>query len=126
MISLNGVELDNDLIWEGEFNSQVISQNIQRTIAGTLILQALPQEKGRIINLTATETGSNFSGSFTRTQIQAFKVLEKLGSVVTFIYEDQTMNVVVQAGGVQVTPLISRPNQKSSDLYTGTITLIEV
>lgn len=126
MISLNGVTLDNDLIWDGEYDSAVISQNLQRTILGVLVVQNLPQVSGRIITLTASGTGTNFSGSFTREQIEGFKLLEQAGSVVTLIYEDQTLSVVIQAGGIQVRPLIPRPNQASTDLYIGTVTLIEV
>lgn len=126
MISLNGVTLDDDLIWEGEYDSPVIAQNLQRTILGVLVVQNLPQVKGRIINLTATGSGNTFSGSFTRSQIEGFKILEQTGTVVEFIYETQTLNVIIQAGGIQVRPLLPRPNQASTDLYIGTITLIEV
>ena len=126
MISLNGVILDNDLIWDGEYDSPVIAQNLQRTILGVLVVQTLPQTKGRIINLTATGSGTNYTGSFTRSQIEGFKLLEQAGTSVSFVYESQTMNVIIQAGGVQVRPLIARPNQVSTDLYIGTVTLIEV
>jgi hypothetical protein len=126
MISLNGVTLDDDLVWEGEFDSAVISQNIQRTILGTLIVQSLPQVKGRIINLVASGSGNSFSGSFTRTQVEGFKSLEQSGSTVAFTYESQVFSVIVQAGGVKVSPLIPRPDQSNTDLYIGTLTLIEV
>jgi hypothetical protein len=126
MISLNGVTLDDDLIWDGEFDSPYIAQNLQRTILGILVVQNLPQVKGRIITLTASASGNEYTGHFTRSQIEGIKVLEQTGTVVEFIYESQTMNVIIQAGGVQVRPLIPRPNQASTDLYIGTVTLIEV
>ena len=126
MISLNGVTLSDDLIWENEFDSPVISQNTQRTILGNLIIQSLPINKGRTINLTAVTEGDVYFGYFTRLQIINFKSLEQLGLTVVFHYEGTDYDVRVQAGGVQVTPLIPRPNQDVTDLYSGVLTLIEV
>jgi hypothetical protein len=127
MISLNGVTLHNELLWEGEFDDPLISQNIQRTIKGSLIVQNLSvAEEGRIINLTARLSGSSVFGYFTKTQVKGFKLLEKTGATVVFIYESTQLNVIVKAGGVNMRPLIPRPNQQDTDLYTGVLTLIEI
>lgn len=126
MISLNGVTLSEDLIWENEFDSPAISQNTQRTILGNLVIQNLPLSKGRTINLVANSDGNSYEGFFTREQIIEFKVLEQSGADITFHYEGTDYNVKIQAGGVQVTPLIPRPNQAIGDLYSGTLILIEM
>lgn len=126
MISLNGVTLSDDLIWENEFDNPSISQNVQRTILGNLIVQQLPISNGRIINLTAVSSGNTYEGFFTRSQIIQFKELERLGTTIIFQYEGADYNVKIQAGGVQVAPLQPRPNQDGDDLYSGQLILIEV
>jgi len=126
MISLDGVTLDNDLLWVNEFDTPVISQNILRTILGNTVIQSMPLIKGRYISLVASNTGGTYSGSFTREQIIAFRELEKNTNSVVLVYETETFNVIVPSGGIQVTPLIPRPNQENKDLYTGTLTLIEI
>lgn len=126
MISLNGVTLSEDLLWSNEFDTPAISQNIQRTILGVQIIQNMPIVGGRVVNLVAVVNGSEYFGFFTRSQIQEFKLLEQSGSSVVFHYEGQEFNVVIQTGGVQVQPLLPRPNQDTADLYSGTLILIEV
>jgi len=126
MITLNGVTLSEDLLWENEFDNPTISQNIKRTLLGVQIVQNMPLVGGRVINLSAIASGSEYSGFFTRSQIQEFKNLEEAGMSVVFHYEGQEFNVVVQAEGVQVQSLIPRPNHDTTDLYSGTLILIEV
>ncbi len=126
MISLNGVTLSEDLIWANEFDNPVIAQNTQRTILGNLVIQQMPVVKGRIINLLAVASGDSYEGFFTKTEVIEFKSLEQQGVTMVFSYEGSVHNVKIQAGGVQVTPLIPRPNQAVGDLYSGTLILIEI
>lgn len=126
MITLNGVTLSEDLLWDGEFDNPVISQNVQRTLLGVQIIQNMPIVGGRIVSLVAISNGSEYQGFYTRSQIQEFKALEEAGTPIVFHYEGQEFNVVIQAGGIQVQPLIPRPNQDVADLYSGTLILIEV
>jgi len=126
MITLNGVTLSEDLIWENEFGHAEVTQTIQRTVLGNTVISSFPKQAGEIINLTAVSTGGTYFGSFTRTQIQAFKVLETNVTPVAFHYEGQDFTVIIQSGGVQVEPLLPRPNQEATDLYTGILTLVTV
>jgi len=126
MISLNGVTLSEDLIWENEFDNPAISQNIQRTLLGSLVIQSMPLVNGRSINLVAVSDGTSYFGFFTREQVIEFKRIEQSGSTVVFHYEGTNYNVKIRSSGVQVSPLIARPNQVDSDLYIGTLNLIEV
>lgn len=126
MISLNGVVLSDDLFWDDEFEFPLISQQQQRTILGINIICTAPLQGGRIITLKATRAGSDIQGYFTREQIQQFRVLESTGQQVQLIYESETINVIIKAGGVNVASHIERPNSVSSDEYSGTLALIEV
>jgi hypothetical protein len=126
MISLNGVTLSEDLLWENEFDNPGISQNTKRTLLGNLVIQNMPLSAGRVINLTAVSEGNSYSGFFTREQVIEFKRLEELGASMIFHYEGTDYNVTIMAGGVQVSPIQPRPNQDTTDLYSGVLILIEL
>lgn len=126
MIQLNGVQLNDSLIWEDEFDASTITQNEKRVILGNFVVQTMPLFKGNQITLTAVSSGSSFIGSFTREQIIEFKSLEQNKTVIPFVYESFTAQVIVKAQGVNMKPIFDRPNRNSADLYTGTLILIEV
>ena len=126
MITLNGVTLNDGLVWTNEFDYLASSQLIVYTLLGNAVIQTMPMNTRQEIKLVATSEGSSFIGSFTREQIQAFKLLEKEGNTVIFHYEGVDYNVVVKSGGVQMSPILSGTNQNTSDLYTGTLLLVEV
>jgi len=126
MITLNSVTLSEDLIWDNEFDHTEVTQTIQRTVLGTSVISSFPKQAGKLINLKAVSSGNEYFGFFTRSQIQAFKVLEVNVTSVVFHYEGQNFDVIVQSGGVQVRPLLPRPNQEVTDLYTGTLILVTV
>lgn len=127
MIQLNGVTLDDSLVWENEFDAPAISQNVLRTVMGNAIIQSeMLSEDGHEIVIKAVSSGDDFIGSFTREQIIGFKNLERAGSVVSFVYEEYSTNVVVKSGGVQMSPVFARDDRSNSNLFTGTLTLIKV
>lgn len=126
MISLDGVTLAEGLLWDNEFDNNAVSQNTSRTVAGSLVIQNMPLERGGIIRLTASGDGDSFTGYFTREQIVQFKVLERDGNTVVLSYEGTSYNVVIQAGGVRMTQLLPGVVTSSSDKYVGTLSLIEI
>lgn len=126
MIKLNGVELSPDLIWSNEFGDIAISQQQSVTVLGNKVINTLPIQGCREVTLSSVRSGSSMYGYYTRTQIQQIKELERSGTVVNFIYETQSFNVVVQAGSIDVAPLLAKANQGYDDYYTGSITLLEV
>ncbi len=126
MISLNGVELSQDLFWDNEFSEPLIMQQRQRVILGRSVMHTAPLVGGRVIILKAVRSSSMIQGYFTREQILGFRLLESTGQVVQLIYESETIQVSVKAGGVKVSPHIERPNPDSTDEYSGTLTLLEV
>lgn len=125
-ISLNGVTLDQDLIWDQDLNYAASAQNILYTVLGSTIIQTTPLSGGEEIYLTALRSGNQYTGHFTRSQIEAFKILEKNGTIVEFIYESTTVNTIVKSGGIDVAPLIQSSLISSSDKYTGVVTLIKI
>lgn len=125
-ILLNGVELSRDLRWANEFDNVDLEQTYQRTVGGRLIVSNFPKEDGAEIQLESVLSGDSLTGYFTRAQVKQFKVLEAAATPVDFNYHGQSFTVIVQAGGVQVSPILSRPDQEDTDLYTGTIILVTV
>ena len=125
-ITLNGVTLQQDLLWTNEFDQGTITQTQQRSVLGNLIVNNFGKVEGREIHLESVRSGESFSGYFTREQVQAFKVLESSAAQVVFEYEGQSFTVFVKADGVQVRPLLPRPNQVTTDYYTGTLVLVTV
>lgn len=123
-IILNGVYLDDDLIWSNEFDTVNLEQTIQRTVMGSIVISNFPTQNGREIILEATQSGSTFSGYFTRLQVKEFKILEESALPVVFEYNGDIFNVIIKAGGVQVSPWVSRPDHEDTDFYTGTLTLV--
>jgi len=125
-ILLNGVTLNEGLVWEGEFDYNALSQSVSYTILGNVVVQNMPSSTKKEMKLVASGDGNSFMGSFSREQILAFKVLEESGGSIVFSYEGTDYDVVVKSGGVQMTPILSGVNQSSSDLFSGTLILIEV
>lgn len=127
MITLNGVTLNDSLVWVDEFDAPTINHNQKRVIHGNLIVQTMPlPSKKPTITLIAKTSGSSFIGSFTREQIVGFKLLEQNKTVVAFVYDSFTAQVIIKAGSVSMKPIFARPSRSNSDLYTGTLTLVEV
>jgi hypothetical protein len=125
-ISLNSVTLDNDLFWEEEFSYPASAQNILRTVLGNSIIQTMPLVDGQDIILIARRSGNTYTGHFTRTQIEGFKILEASATPVEFVYDTEVHEVIVKSGGVQMEPLIPYTEKNATDKYTGTLTLVKV
>ena len=124
-ISLGGVTLHRSLIWDSPLASpnQVYSRRV--TLLGKVVLQHSPSPK-QLISLTTVSTTGGSIGIFTKDQLDQLRVFEEAMTTIIFIYESQTLNVVIQPGGINVEPLVSRPSPASTDYYTGAIQLIEV
>lgn len=126
-ISINGISLSDDLVWNNQFDYPSVAQSVMPLLGGGVDIRHTPEStKGREITLIASSSGSRYSGYFTHLQIKQLKAVEKTGSVVSFIYESTSLNVILKSNGINAKPLIPRPNIQDDDLYTGTITMIEV
>ena len=125
-ISIGAVTLSNDLCWLNEFSYAAVGQSVRRLIGGGLWVQSNSSLQRDEIILGSQTSSAGFSGFFTRSQITSLKAYEKAQSPVTFVYESTSLTVIIKANGIDVEPVIRRPNQGSDDWYTGTITMIEV
>lgn len=127
MISLGAITLSDELRLEGEFNDAVSSLTVNRAISGRLVIQKGNIIKGRQFVLSATRSGNQYSGSFTRLQVESLKDYAQNNTQITFVYGSQTHEVLIMPGSIQVVPLLDYGDEfQDTDLYTGTITLLEV
>lgn len=126
MISLNGVILSGDFLWINRYSEASSILSLRRTISGTAVIQQAQLTGGINITFGSVAIASGYSGWFTKTQIDAIKVLESSGEIVTFIYEDFQFKVIVMPESINVEPLIPRPNSDANDIFVGTVSLITV
>ena len=124
MISINGIELSNDLLLENEFDDGEASINVNHTLGGRAITDTMPMEGGRSFILIAAGEAASYTGFFTRSEVKQLQAVRKARQTVSFIYEDQTF--LVKIADMKVRPNVARPNMEDDDEYTGTITLVEI
>ena len=123
-ISLGGVSLHENLIWEN-YNSYPRNAFSRRvTIQGRVVIQHSAID-GREIILTTLATAGGTIGYFTKAQIDSIRDFENNMSVVSFTYESESINVIVQPGGINVDAIVPRPNHEVGDEFLGSIKLIE-
>lgn len=126
MISLNEVELSDDLLWLNRYDEPSAILSLRRAISGNPILQPASISLGKTITLGSVSVASGYSGWFTKLQIEAFKVLENTSTVINFVYESQQFQVMIVPGSINMEPLIPRPNSEDTDNFIGSISLITV
>jgi hypothetical protein len=124
MISIDGIELSDDLVWENEFDEATVAIAVNHTLGGRAVVDAMGLDGGREINIVAERSGESYTGSLLRSQVIALYATMSTAQTVTFIYETQSIQVKISS--IDVRPIVMRPNPSDDDEYTGTITLIEV
>lgn len=124
MISINGITLSDDLVWPNEFNESNSIVSKQYTLGGMPVFETLGLESGQIIELIARKNGNEFSGYFTRSQLQQLQDLKKSSQIVEFIYGSQSFQVIVTS--IDVFLVFERPDPLLDSEYTGTIILTKV
>ena len=125
--SLGAISFESvDLILHNEFAYNAVAQSARVKLNGAMVVQNSPLLTRKELVFGSQNVGGGFSGYFLKTEVVALKALEASQTTVTFTYESQTFSVVLKAGGIDVTPILPRPNQADTDYYTGTITMIQV
>ena len=123
-ISLGGVTLHENLIWENRDSYSLNAFSRRVTIQGRVVLQHSSID-GREINLTTVSTSAGTIGYWTYEQLESIRGFENNMSVVSFIYETETLNVIVEPGGINVEPVVAMPTYVASSWFLGSVKLIE-
>lgn len=127
--------LPSDLTWENEFDWSSVVGSTERTLGGTQVIWTNPIQKGRPIDLVASENKGWIPRSTVELLYSALSIMTPMELVLT--YSDISMpgnpftyNVAFRYHDpppVEVRPLItSRVEFDDTDYYTGTIKLMEV
>ena len=124
-ISLGGVTLNNNLIWDNRDSCPLNAFSRRVTISGRVVLQHSSID-GREIILTTVSTSGGTIGYFEYSQLESIRSFENNMSVISFVYETETLNVIVEPGGINVEPVVSSPIYSSGAWFLGSIKLIEV
>ena len=127
MITLDTLQLPDNIHWNNEFDAAAIPQNIMETLGGAVVPQQLTGiiPKKTII-LEAIDDGDRTYGALSRAQVQSLKTMEASWTVRTLNYHGQLFEVIIVAGGVQFSPIFPHPDALDTDLYTGQLLLQEV
>ena len=124
-VILGGVDLDSRLLLRGGFESPSIAMNQKRLLSGDLYIETRSLS-GRTLSLSTDGPNNVKYGLFSRSKLTQIAVLRDAGVPVSLVHGAETFSVVIPDSGLSVEPLVESTNKNEGDLYTGTITLIEV
>lgn len=126
MISLDGIALPVGLLWSDEFASSRVSQNVRRTLDGSLVVFYGEMRAGRPITL---ESQSD-AGWMTRVQVEALALrTASPGGVYTLMLRGHTWQVMFrhhEAPAFEARPLVALANPQPGDFYLATLKLMTV
>jgi hypothetical protein len=123
MISLDGVDLSDSMIWRERYNASGVEQTEDRTLGGVPVVFSEGYEKGVPITLAA-ETDI---GWLTRTQVLA--MLERAavpGAVYALDFGSETFDVIFTGDRVRMEPVYARVADAASDYFRGELFFMTV
>ncbi|WP_010322150.1 hypothetical protein [Marinobacterium stanieri] len=126
-ISLDGLELPQDLEWQDEFDWTPVASSSERGLTGKLLREEAPLVKGRPITLY----GGPNACWVPRSLVQALKALEMIpGQTMALDYHGQLFTVCWNRSGSQsaidAKPVMRIRNPGESHKYYITLRLMEV
>lgn len=121
------VTFSDDLVWADEFAWAPVAQSVDRSITGSLIVQAGAMVAGRPITLAAEDDSS---GWLTRGALDQFKVWAAIpGRTLTLVYRGESRSVIWrhQDTAINAAPVVffSGPVQ-TGDYYRATLRFMEI
>ncbi len=122
IVTLGGVDLPDDIIWQDEFDFQPVGQSITRTIAGNHVEFNQALVLAQPITLEASET----QGWLTKTQVDAVQTLAATpGATYTLVIGAQTFTVAFRhnEGAFDPQPFVPRIDPEAGDFFSAIIRL---
>ena len=124
-VQVGNVQLHDNLWWANEFETPSVAMSDRRTIGGRLVIQVDPTVGGREIKLSTEGPNSSNVAYFTRGQVLALRAIESDGAPVTLTYNNDSLEVIIKPGGLEVEPLGAKRTYGIFDYYVGTLNLLE-
>jgi hypothetical protein len=84
---LNAIVLSDDLEWTDEMAWSPVSQHVEVTTGGALVVQEQAQLKGRPITLQTGNEGDNYWGVATRETVEALRALANAATTTPMLLE---------------------------------------
>lgn len=126
MIIFDGIDLPAGLVWSDEFSSAPVSQNVRRTLDGSMVVFFGTQRQGLSITLESLPD----QGWLTRAQVASVKQrADSPGGVYLLTLRGQSLPVMFrhhEAPAFEATPLIPLANPGAGDFYLATLKLMTV
>ena len=126
-ITLDAITLPDDLVWGDEYGWSNVTQDIKKSLAGSLIIQESSQTKGRIM----TVAGSNVSGWITKATLDL--LLAKANTpdtIMTLTYHGTPYTVMFSRSGnaspVNAKQIVDFTDPTATDVYSVALKFIEV
>lgn len=126
MIYLGTEKLHSGVFWVNEFSEPRVAEDVFLDVNGSVSIQRTPIVSGRKIILEAKGSETEGRSYFTRRQVILFEQWEISGIAIPFIYGSRVFAVVVPSNGISVTPVRDMEGHSDSDIYYGSLTLLEV
>lgn len=126
-ITLDAIVLPDDLVWADEFGWSNVTQDVQTTLTGALVIQEAVQAKGRIITIG----GAQDSGWITKSVLDS--LLAKANTpdtIMTLSYHGETFNVMYSRSGntspVDAKQIYDLSDRDTTHIYSVVLKFIEV
>ncbi|MFQ2706691.1 hypothetical protein ACK3ZA_07410 [Aeromonas caviae] len=118
-VTLNGLQLPDDLIWRDEFDWAPVEQVVTPTLSGALLVEETAKPEGRPITLV---------GHCPRATVLSVKALEaQAAQLMTLTLLDGLQREVFwRRPGVVATPLIEMADPEAGEPYALTLNFTEV
>lgn len=124
MISLDGIDLPDDLLWADEFACARVAQGVRRTLDGGVVVFYTGLHSGLPITLQSQPD----AGWLTRTQVQAIALrAHSPGGVYPLALRGQTCTVMFRHqddNAFDAQPVIALANAQPGDFYLATLKLM--
>ena len=125
-MTLDDIELPDDLLWVNEYQWQPVAQETERTLTGALLVQEQAKLYGREIELLGEQ-----SAWVTRATVDALKALEvEAGKVMTLTLADARIFQVIfdrsNGAAVEAQQILPYAYPDNDYLYSLTIRLLTV
>lgn len=126
-ITLDAINLPDDLVWRDEYGWSNVSQNIKRSLTGALVIQESTQAKGRIITIS----GSPNTAWITKSVLDALLAKANVpDTIMTLTYHGTPYNVMFSRNGntspVDAKQLFDLSDPTATDIYYVALKFIEV
>ena len=126
-ITLDAITLPDDLVWSDEFGWSNVTQSVDRSLTGALVIQEAVQPKGRIITLS----GSQDSGWITKAVLDTILIQANTpDNEMTLTYHGEVYNVMFHRSGnnspVEGKLIVDYSDRAANDNYSIILNFIEV